>query len=94
MKVFEILRNDITAVTEQQIIDRLKAFNWKYEFSESASVVQKGEKELELLENMIYRLWKTNPEKAVQIWSEHAPGYSGQTTVVPSFIFRLQSQDQ
>ncbi len=93
MKVFEILRNDITAITEQQIIDRLKAFDWKYEFSEDSRKVQKGEKELEILENLIYRLWKTSPEKAVKIWNENTPGFSGQTTIVPSFIFRLQSQE-
>jgi len=93
MKVFEILRNDTPAVTEQQIIDRLKNFDWKYEFSEDTRTVQKGEKELEILENMVYRLWKTNPDRAIQIWTEHAPGYSGQTKVVPSFIFRLQAQE-
>jgi len=94
MKVFEILRNDIVAVTEQQIIDRLKAFDWKYEFSEDARKVQKGEKELEILENMVYSLWKTNPEKAVQIWNENAPGFKGQTAIVPSFLFRLQQQEK
>jgi len=94
MKVFEILRNDITAVTEQQIIERLKAFDWKYEFSEDTRKVQKGERELEILENMIYSLWKNTPEKAVKIWNENTPGFQGQTTVVPSFLFRLQQQEK
>jgi hypothetical protein len=94
MKVFEILRNDTPAVTEQQIIDRLKAFDWKYEFSEDTRKVQKGEKELEILENMVYSLWKTNPEKAIQIWNENAPGFKGQMTIVPSFLFRLQQQEK
>jgi len=94
MKVFEILRNDTPAVTEQQIIDRLKSFDWKYEFSEDARRVEKGNRELEVLENMVYSLWKTSPEKAVKIWNENAPGFKGHTTVVPSFLFRLQQQEK
>lgn len=93
MKVFEILRNDVTAVTEQQIIERLKSFDWKYEWSEDTRRTARGEKELELLENMVYRLWKTNPAKAVQIWNENTPGTSDKT-VTPSFIFRLQAQEK
>lgn len=92
MKVFEILRSDIPALTEEQIIGRLKTFDWKYEFSEDSRRVMKGERELEVLENIVYRLWKTNPDRAVQIWNEHSPG-SARSTTVPSFIFRLQAQE-
>ena len=90
MKVFEILRNDITAVTEEQVAARLKRFNWKYEFSDNATVVTRGARELEELENMVYQLWKQNPERAVKLWNESAPG-SCQTE--PSFILRLKMQD-
>jgi hypothetical protein len=92
MKVFEILRSDIPALTEEQIVSRLKTFDWKYEFSEDARRVMKGERELEVLENVVYRMWKTNPDRAIQIWNEHSPGSAG-STAIPSFIFRLQAQE-
>lgn len=93
MKVFELLRNNVAMVTEQQIIDKLRVFDWQYEFSEDARRVSRGSRELELLENMIYNLWKTNPVRAVQIWNENAPGFQSAKVVMPSFIFRLQSQE-
>jgi hypothetical protein len=93
MKVFEILRNDTPAATEQQIIERMKGFDWKYEFAEDDRRVKRGQKELELLENLVYQFWKINPDRAVQIWNTYSPGLSEANTVVPSFIFRLQAQE-
>jgi hypothetical protein len=94
MKVFEILRTDVVMVSEQQIIDRIKNFDWKYEFSEDISRLSWGQRELEIIENMVYQLWKKKPDAAVQIWNEHSLESTKDKTIVPSFILRLQSQDK
>jgi hypothetical protein len=93
MKVFEILRDDVKSVTEQQVIDRMQAFDWKYEFSDDVTRIAWGGRELELIENMVYQLWKKNPDRAVQIWNEHCPMAPSDKAVAPSFIFRLQAQE-
>ena len=94
MKVFEVLRNDVQPVTEEQVIARLKAFDWRYEFSDDFRRLAHGQREMEILENLVYRLWKQNPENAVHIWNEHCPYVPEDRDVTPSFIFRLQSQDE
>lgn len=94
MKVFEILNADVQPISESQIIDRLKKFNWKYEFSENSTVVRRCQRELELLENQIYKMWKSNPQKAVNIWNSYSGEGSSDLSVTPSFIFRLQAQDR
>lgn len=93
MKVFEILRRDVKCVTEEEIKERMSRFNWHYEFSEDVTKLAAGMRELELIENMIYQLWKTNPEKAIQLWNTLSPDSPADKTVVPSFIFRLQNQE-
>lgn len=92
MKVFEILNRDIPTITESDLINKLKHFNWKYEFSENYIVQLKGKREMELLENQIYGLWKKNPDLAIKLWNEHYPG--AQKDSVPTFIWRLQLQDE
>jgi hypothetical protein len=92
MKVFEMLRNDVALLPEQQIIDRLQHFDWKYEFGDDERQIQKGERELEILENLVYRVWKSNPDRALQIWNQNTPGKSA-VPVTPSFIFRLEAQE-
>lgn len=91
MKVFEILREDIANVSEEQVAARLKAFNWKYEFADDFRKQARGEQEMQVLENMVYQLWKNKPERAVKLWNESCPGADAGTT--PSFIFRLQAQE-
>ena len=93
MKVFEILRNDVKVLTEQQVIDRMKRFDWMYEFSDNAAQLSAGNRELELIENMVYQLWKINPDKTVQLWNTHCPDTPTDKTIVPSFILRLKAQD-
>ena len=94
MKVFEILRNDVPPMTEEQVIARLKAFDWSYEFSDDFRRQAHGRREMEILENLVYRLWKQNPENAVRIWNEHCPYVSEDRNTTPSFIFSLQYQDE
>jgi hypothetical protein len=94
MKVFEILRDDIKSVTEEQIVERMQRFDWKYEFSDDVSRIATGLREMELIENMVYQFWKQNPEKAVSIWWEHSDGAPEDRTIVPSFILRLQAQEK
>lgn len=94
MKVFEVLRNDVTQVTEDQVVDRLKSFDWRYEFSNDFRRISSGQRELELIENMVYRLWKTSPQKAVDLWNTYCPDVPANRAVTPSFILRLQSQDK
>lgn len=93
MKVFEILRSDIKNISESDIKERMKKFNWNYEFQEDSRSMGKSIKELELIENMIYQLWKKDPENAVKLWNENSPYSAQDKNTVPSFIFRLQAQD-
>ncbi len=90
MKVFEILRTDVGNFSDQEIISRLKSFDWGYEFKPHN---KKALRELELLENIIYQKWKKNPEQAIKLWNENTPYAPEDKTITPSFIFRLQSQD-
>lgn len=93
MKVFEILRNDVKQVNEAQVLERMKNFDWKYEFSDNVSRITWGNRELEIIENMVYQLWKKAPDRAVQIWNDNSgEGLQG-NTITPSFILRLQSQE-
>jgi hypothetical protein len=94
MKVFEILRDDVKSVTEEQIIERMKRFDWKYEFSDDMSRVTSGLREMELIENMVYQFWKQNPNKAVKLWWDYSDGAPSDRTIVPSFILRLQAQEK
>jgi hypothetical protein len=92
MKLFEIL-NNVTIINDAQLIERLRKFDWQYEYSDDVYKINKCKNELSLLENSIYKLWKSNPDKAISIWNKYT--YTGTTElVVPSFIFRLQSQEQ
>ena len=91
MKVFEILRDDIKSITEEQIESRLKAFNWKFEFSEDFSKIAVGTRELEALEKMIYEMWKSEPEKAIHLWWKYSDAAPSDKTIVPSFIYRLEA---
>lgn len=92
MRVFEILRKDVKQVSEQEIADRMARFDWKYEFSDDARKVERGARELELIENMIYQLWKKDKDAAIKVWNENAPGVQDKSTI-PSFIFRLEAQE-
>jgi len=93
MKVFEVLHTDLPQVSEEQILARLKSFDWQYEFAEDFRRISSGNRELELLENMVYQLWKTQPERAVSIWNEHCQSAPADKTATPSFILRLQLQE-
>lgn len=94
MKVFEILRDDVKSVTEEQIVERMQRFDWKYEFSDDVSRIATGLREMELIENMVYQFWKQNPDKAVALWWENSDGAPADRTIVPSFILRLQAQEK
>ena len=94
MKVFEILHGDIANVSEEQIVNRLKKLDWKYEFSDDFYRASIGKREMELVENMVYRFWKKEPERAVAVWWENSPISPSDKTVVPSFILALGSQDK
>lgn len=91
MKVFEILRDDVALVGEEQLEKRLASFDWKYEFSDDTFRLAKGQQELELIENLVYRFWKKEPSKAISLWNKYA-GVQEQDSV-PSFIYRLQAQE-
>lgn len=89
MKVFEILQSG-AQLSEEQIVERIKAFDWKFEFSDDVTRINRGNRELALIESSIYGLWKHNPDRAVEIWNSHAPT-SG--TGTPSFILRMQMME-
>lgn len=91
MKLFEVLRKDLTPLSERELVARLRDFDWKYEFSQNGKQYKRAEAELELLENQVYLLWKQNPERALALWDAHCP-WSAKGGV-PSFIMRLESQE-
>jgi hypothetical protein len=93
MKVFEILYGTLPQVSEEDIANRLRNFDWKYEYSDDLTRVASGNKQLELLENMVYQLWKTEPEKAIRLWNANTPVATPDISVAPSFIYRLANQD-
>jgi hypothetical protein len=92
MRVFEILHQDIKQISEQEIAERIRKFDWKYEFSDDARRISRASRELELIENMVYQLWKKDEDSAIRVWNENAPGVTDKKSI-PSFIFRLESQD-
>ena len=93
MKVFEILYKHEIAISEEDVANRLKSFDWQYEFSPDLSKIAIGNKQLELLENMVYQIWKKDPVKAVTLWYANTPVGTSDASVVPSFILRLAAQD-
>lgn len=94
MKVFEVLRDNVSSVNEEEIAKRLETVDWHYEFSDDFRRIAKGRVDMELLENLVYRLWKENPERAVELWNSKCPFVPEDKTVVPSFIYRLQVQEE
>jgi hypothetical protein len=94
MKLLEVLRRDVKPVSEEQVILRLQAFDWRYEFADDFRRISAGQREMQVIENIVYQLWKINPARAVQIWNEHCPYVHEDKSRTPSFIYRLQSQDE
>lgn len=91
MKVFEVLQKDAVSLPEGELEERLSRFDWKYEFADSSYQRAKGQRELELLENQVYQLWKRQPERALELWQAHCPWSVVGAT--PSFIRRLEVQE-
>ena len=94
MKVFEILQRDVAILSESQVAERLQSMDWEYEFSDDTRRYSRGQKNLELIENAIYQLWKTKPETAISLWARYCPSSMKNESVTPSFIFRLQAQEK
>lgn len=90
MRVSDIFKEQ--QIDESLVEARLKTFDWKYEFSDDLRRVERGQKEMAVLESMVFHFWKTNPEKAVSLWNKYFP-VKKQENVVPSFIRRLESQE-
>ncbi len=93
MKVFEVLSADVPALTEEAIIARLKKADWHYEFADDLNRQKRGAKEMELLENIVYKFWKQNPQRATLLWNTYCPSSPVDKTVEPSFIHRLEIQE-
>lgn len=94
MLVLEVLCKEVKPVSEQEVIKRLSAFDWGYEFADDFRRISNGQRELQIIENIVYQLWKINPDKAVQLWNEFCPYVCEDKMTTPSFIFKLQWQDQ
>ena len=93
MKVSDIFRSNVDEVSEQNVIERIKKFDWKYQFSEDISRLPWGNRELQMIEALVYKFYKLQPEKAVAIWNEHSPESPQDKSITPSFILRLMEQD-
>lgn len=92
MKVFEIL--DSKEVTLAEVSERLRQFDWRYEFSENLSRVSRGHKELASLERQVYECWKRNPEATVLAWNESMPDSPADKTTIPSFIINMHARER
>jgi hypothetical protein len=91
MKVLEILHAE--SVAESHVIERIRAFDWNCEFSDDLSRFSASRKELGIIENQVYQLWKRDPEAALRAWNENVPHSPLDKSATPSFIFRLEAQE-
>lgn len=91
MKVQDILQAP-TQTNDKNIEESLKKFNWRYEFSDDLSEIQKGTQKLALIENQIYNIWKKNPDKAIDLWNKYCPW--SQKSGTPIFLLRLEAQEK
>lgn len=95
MKVFEILRNDITAPSESELASTLSKVNWGYEFSDDDRTVVRGQKMMEKVENMVYQAFKVNPEKTMKVWRKYCPWAKKlDESILPDFIQRFRTIDE
>lgn len=94
MRVLEILRNEVREISEEQLIEKIKNFDWRSEFSEDFRKAALSRIEMQVIENQVFRLWKKNPSRAISIWNEYCPYAAGDNNVIPSFIYRLQHQEE
>jgi hypothetical protein len=93
MKVFEILRPEIKPASKTQIVERMKKFDWKFEFSDDVGKIRDNLCELEVVENLVYQYWKKNPDEAVEMWWKYGEKAKFDRSVTPSFILRLKAQE-
>ena len=94
MKVFELLNNNVDEITEEQVANRMKNFDWKYEFSDDVSRITWGIREMQIIESMVYKFYKQKPESAVALWNNMSPMAPADKTVVPSFLIRMKDADK
>lgn len=94
MRVLEVLNTKSKPLSEDKIESRLRNFNWNFEFSEDLMDIANGQRELQVLENLIYQYWKQEPEKAIALWNKTCPYVSESKDAIPSFIYKLQTQEE
>lgn len=103
MKVIDILPEQAAQhINENQLISRMKSVDWNYEFDTSIFRQSKMAKEVDLIESLIYQLWKQKPERALQIWNTHCPLHDSpyglnspdNEIVTPSFLMRRQALEK
>lgn len=82
-----------TNVSEQQVIERLQGFDWAHDFSNDFVKIATGQREMRVIENLVYKLWKNDPDRAIEIWNTYCPYVSEDKNTIPSFIYRLQFHD-
>lgn len=92
MKLFELFGTTAPIVTEELLIEKIKTFDWAYEYSESEWRQREGQKNLQELEEMMYAFWKEKPSEAVKLWNNTAPCGIRDSNVVPEFIVRMSRQ--
>jgi hypothetical protein len=93
MKVIDILPQSSTQiVNEEQLINKMKTVDWNYEFNNNSAQQSKSAKEVDVIENLVYQLWKQKPDKAINIWNKYCPDTPTGEIVTPSFILRFQAQ--
>lgn len=92
MRVFELLRDDITAPSDAELVSMLKTVNWNYEFDDNERVRTRGAKMMEQIENSVYQAFKVNPDKTLNIWKTFCPWAKKlDESIIPDFIQRFQT---
>jgi len=95
MKVFEILRNDITAPSDSELGSVLAKVDWNYEFSDDERTRTRGQKMMEQAENMVYQAFKVNPDNTMKMWRKFCPWAKKlDETILPDFIQRFRTIDE
>jgi hypothetical protein len=92
MKVIDILpKGAAQNVNEEQLISKMKSVDWNYEFNTNLSKLAKASKEIDVIENLVYQLWKQKPDRAINIWNTFCPDTPNNEIVTPSFLMRFQA---
>lgn len=93
MKISDVISDVASDISESQVVNALKTVNWGHELSDDVIVFLEGQREMRNVENLVFKFWKQNPDRALQLWHEHCP-YVAEQISTPSFIYKLKLYEE